>query len=74
MKLMKVDQKTIWLLLFAVVVLILIALMILQTGWIEKPTDNEPILLDRVEVKLPTSTATVKEGWWHDMPTPVSLN
>lgn len=74
MKRINLDQKLVWLLLLAVVGFTLIALMILQTGWIEKPADNEPILLDRVEVRLPTSTATVKEGWWHAMPTPVTLN
>lgn len=71
---MKFDQKMTWLILLVVFAFALIALMVLQTGLLEKPEDNEPYLLERVKINAPTSTSATKEGWWDDMPTPVSLN
>ena len=54
-----------------ILIAILIAVMIYESGLLIEPSREE--LLPLVEVKASTNTPEPAEGWWDEKPTPVIL-
>jgi hypothetical protein len=70
---MKTNNNQVAMIIIAVFILIaiLIAVMIYESGLLIEPSREE--LLPLVEVKASTNTPEPAEGWWDEKPTPVIL-